>query len=242
MTLRMNNARPNPSQKPQALEIEMLTYPSQLARLGGAIPDPVLQLAAKSAGRDDRDFGWRKRLAGKRFTAIDATPGPGVDAVVDIGAPIDEVRKTLSSTFGGIICSGVLEQARNPFTVAANIGALLSPGGLVFVQAPLAKPYASGGNDRWRFTLTGLTTLFEGLEIADVFYSGGGNDVAYRVKNQGKADASPEAQMAAARSFEQHLTQSDSEAMVHKTKDKRHLSRVYVPVTTLNALFRKPRG
>jgi hypothetical protein len=75
-----------------------------------------------------------------------------------------------------------------------------------------------------------------------VFYSGGGNDVAYRIKNQGKADGSAEAQMLAARTFEAHLPQSESEAMVRKVKDKRHLSRIYLPVTVLNVLFRKPRS
>jgi hypothetical protein len=235
--------RPNTAPKPQALEIETLTYASQLARLGGVIPEPVLQLAAKSAGRDDRDFGWRKRLAGKRFFAIDSTPGPGVDAVVDIAAPIEDVRKVLTSpAYGGVLCSQVLEQARDPFAIASRITALLAPGGLAFVQAPLAKSLSAGGQDRWRFTLSGLATLFEGLEIVDVFYSGSGNDVAYRIKNQGKADSSAEAQMVAARAFEAHLPQSESEQMVRKVKDKRHLSRIYVPVTVLNVLFRKPRS
>lgn len=233
-----------PQQKGPRFEVEPLSYPAQLARLAGQIPEPVLQVGARAQVLDERDLSWRKRFAGKRFVGIDLEKGPNVDAVADITQPIEALKAALPyPQFGGILCSHVLEHVRDPFQGAANLSALLAPGGLMFLQSPWVQGFHAFPDDYWRFTISGLALLFKDLEIVDVFYSGGSSDVAYRLKRGGKPDWSIEAQKAEASLFQAVLPKSDAEKFIRGLKERRHyLSRAYYPVMVFNLLFRKKRA
>ncbi|NWH08623.1 MAG: methyltransferase domain-containing protein [Alphaproteobacteria bacterium] len=235
---------PLPKSKGPRFEVENLSYPAQLARLGGLMPEPILQVGARAQVLDDKDLTWRKRFLGKRFVGIDLEAGPNVDAVADITKPGDEFRRALPlPAFGGIICAHVLEHVRNPFVAAANLAGVLAPGGLIFVQTPWVQAFHAFPDDLWRFSVSGLMELFPGLEVADLFISGGSSDNAYRLRFEGKPDLSMDARKAEAQLFQVILPRSESEQLLRGLKEKRlHLSRAYMPVMLFNVLFRKPRG
>lgn len=235
---------PTPQAKPIKLDLETLSYPAQMARLGGQVQDPILQVGSRAQLLDDKDLSWRKRFAGKRFTGLDLQAGPNVDAVADIAGPLDDLKKALPfPAYGGIICSHVLEHVRDPFRAAANLAAVLAPSGLLFVQSPWVQAFHAFPDDYWRFSLSGLFALFEGLEPVDVFYSGGSSDQAYRVRRDGKPDWSLDVRKAEAQLFQVVLPKSESDQLIRGLKDRRYaLSRAYMPVMLLNVLLRKPRG
>lgn len=235
---------PTPQPKPIKLDVESLSYPAQLARLGGLLQEPILQVGSRGQVLDEKELTWRKRFAGKRFIGIDLDKGPNVDAVADITRPLAEVKAALAvSQFNGIICPHVLEHVQNPFAAAETLAGLLAPGGLLFVQTPWVQAFHAYPDDYWRFSVSGLLQLFPGLELVDLFYSGSGSDQAYRVKREGRLDTSREVLKAESLLFQVLLPKSESEQMLRGLKERRyHLSRAYLPVTLLNALFRKPKG
>lgn len=72
-----------------------------------------------------------------------------MDAVLDITAPMAEIRKALPDIkqFGTVICAHLLEHVKNPFDAAHNISELVSPGGRVFIQVPLVQAFHAFPDD-----------------------------------------------------------------------------------------------
>lgn len=93
---------------------------------------------------------------------IDIQAKPGVDVVCDLHAPPASLGR-----FDAVICNAVLQYCREPRVVAANLIALLKPGGLLFVDAPWVQPYCPDTPDRFRFSQEALADLFGMLEIIE---------------------------------------------------------------------------
>ncbi|MEO7178372.1 MAG: methyltransferase domain-containing protein [Allosphingosinicella sp.] len=87
---------------------------------------------------------------------LDMQPGPGVDLVHDL-------EERLVGSFDHVECLSVLEHARRPWLVAANIERLLVPGGTLFVSAPFVHRVHAYPNDYFRFTPAGVESLFPGI-------------------------------------------------------------------------------
>ncbi len=67
----------------------------------------------------------------------------------------------LNNQFDGVIIQATLQYTKNPVLVAKEIYRVLKPGGYVYVEAPFFEPFYPNHNDKYRFTKTGLQTLFE---------------------------------------------------------------------------------
>lgn len=119
------------------------------------IPAPGRTLIAGSyvvEGKEDR------RLRYSDVVGADMREGPGVDVVADL-----EDRADLG-TFRHIECLSVLEHSRRPWLMAANLEQMLQPGGTIFVAAPFVWRLHSYPDDYFRFSLSGLKSLFTEID------------------------------------------------------------------------------
>jgi hypothetical protein len=227
--------------------LTQFAYKAELDKIAGEMPGPVLQIGSRSQVIDrkteDRKT-WRDRCGAKGFVGADLEAGANVDAVFDICWPLERIRAALLATgqqsFGGIVCSHLLEHVKDPFAAARNIVALLAPGGRVFVQVPWVQAFHAFPDDYWRISLSGLEVLLEGLTTLDAFYSGGSSNVAYRIVRGGRADLSLKAREAEAELFQVLLPAQASERLLAQAGKRIHLSRGYMPVTVVNFLAVKP--
>lgn len=64
-----------------------------------------------------------------------------------------------------IICTEVLEHTAHPFAAAANLMAMLKPGGELYLTTPFNLRIHNPLPDNWRFTEHGLRILFKGYKI-----------------------------------------------------------------------------
>ncbi len=123
---------------------------------------PYLEVGAKDYG-STQDL--RSLVASdQRYTGVDLEAGPGVDVVVDLAKPFDEVDAKLEGArFGTIFCLSVLEHCRRPFVMADNLTRLLEPGGRLCISVPFAWKFHGYPSDYWRFTHEGVKILFPRL-------------------------------------------------------------------------------
>jgi SAM-dependent methyltransferase len=116
-----------------------------------------------------RDYGSTQDLQpvlvhGGAYTRVDMQAGRGVDVVLDLAGPFDEVDACLGGArFGTIFCLSVLEHCEQPFGMAENLTRLLAPGGKVCVSVPFAWQFHGYPSDYWRFTHEGVKRLFPRL-------------------------------------------------------------------------------
>jgi len=227
--------------------VTQFDYKAELDAIATAMPGPVLQIGSRSQVIDQQVSNrktWRDRCGAKGFVGADLEAGDNVDAVFDICWPLERIRTALlvagHQSFGGIVCSHLLEHVKDPFSAARNIAALLAPGGQVFVQVPWVQAFHAFPDDYWRISLSGLEVLFEGLVPRDAFYSGGSSDAAYRIVRDGRADISLKAREAEATLFQVLLPQPASEKLLTQAGKQIHLSRGYMPVMVVNFLAVKP--
>lgn len=91
---------------------------------------------------------------------VDLEEGEGVDAVVDC-----ETDAMLAlGKFAHVECLSVLEHARHPWLIAANIERILEPGGSVYVTVPAVWRRHDYGGDRWRMLPEAIRELFPAID------------------------------------------------------------------------------
>lgn len=112
-------------------------------------------------GRDDR------RAYYNDVVGVDAIEGPGVDRVVDL----EEASPDDLGLFSHVECRSVLEHARRPWLVAANIEGLLEPGGTLDLAVPFVWSLHSYPGDFWRFTVAAVRSLFARIEWRALRYA-----------------------------------------------------------------------
>ncbi len=123
---------------------------------------PYLEVGSKDYGST---ADLRPLLGDSRqYTRVDIQPGPGVDLVLDLTAPFEQIDTALGGArFGTIFCLSVLEHCRQPFAMAENLTRLLAPGGRVCLSVPFAWKFHGYPSDYWRFTQEGVRLLFPRL-------------------------------------------------------------------------------
>jgi SAM-dependent methyltransferase len=123
---------------------------------------PYLEVGSKDYG-STKDLRRALKHEGP-YTRIDMQPGPGVDLVLDLTAPFEEIDAGLhGARFGTIFCLSVLEHCRQPFAMAENLTRLLASGGRICLSVPFAWKFHGYPSDYWRFTPEGVKTLFPHL-------------------------------------------------------------------------------
>ena len=235
---------------PPAFTLEQSAYEAEIAAVVGRLQAPVCQIGARAQMLDAQQRGWRGRLAargigGADFIGADLEPGENVDAVFDLCAPLPAIETALAPALAGrplrgLICAHLLEHVRRPWVAAANLTALLAPGGHLFVQVPWVQAFHAFPDDLWRISLSGLIELFAGLELVDAFTSGASNDVAYRLHRDGRPDLSLAARQMEAKVFQLVFPAEENRRLLGSLKERRaYLSRGYLPTLFIAALLRK---
>ena len=119
-----------------------------------------------------RDYGTtvdlRALFPGEKYVGIDMSEGKGVDLVLDLTRPFEEIDRALDGQrFGTIFCLSVLEHCAQPFSMADTVTRLLAPDGVLYVSVPSAWKFHGYPSDYWRFTHEGIKRLFPHLVFDD---------------------------------------------------------------------------
>jgi hypothetical protein len=99
----------------------------------------------------------RKRYADA--VGVDMQPGDGVDIVHDL----EDVTSRLGH-FAHVECMSMLEHCRRPWIVCENLELMMEPGGTIFITAPFVWRVHGYPDDYWRFTTSGIKSLFNTIE------------------------------------------------------------------------------
>lgn len=136
---------------------------------------PFLEIGSKDYGST---INLRAIFPEQTYVGIDMADGKGVDQVLDLTRPFEEIDATLAGRrFGTVFCLSVLEHCSQPFLMASNITRLLAPGGTLYVSVPYAWKFHGYPSDYWRFTHEGVKQLFPGL-VFDMAIACTSTDVA----------------------------------------------------------------
>ncbi len=128
----------------------------------GDLHGPYLEVGSKDYG-STQDLRRVLRHEDK-YTRVDMHPGPGVELVLDLTAPFEEIDAALGGArFGTVFCLSVLEHCRQPFAMAEVLTRLLAPGGKICLSVPFAWKFHGYPSDYWRFTQEGVKVLFPEL-------------------------------------------------------------------------------
>lgn len=106
------------------------------------------------SGREDR----RQRYS--NAVGVDLYKGEGVDAIVDC----ETDALVALGKFAHVECLSVLEHARRPWLIAANIERALMPGGSLYISVPAVWRRHDYGGDRWRIMPDAVRDLFPAIE------------------------------------------------------------------------------
>lgn len=122
---------------------------------------PFLEIGSRNYGST---FNIRGLFPDESYFGVDMSAGEGVDQVLDLTIPFEQIDAALMGRrFGTIFCLSVLEHCDQPFHMAANITRLLEPGGCLYVSAPFVWKFHGYPSDYWRFTPEGIKKLFPEL-------------------------------------------------------------------------------
>ncbi len=108
-----------------------------------------------------------RRLRYQDAIGVDMQEGDGVDVVLDL-------EKRLPASLGKfqhIECCSVLEHSMKPWLLAANLERLLVPQGTIFVEAPFMWRVHSYPDDYFRFTISGVKSLFQKINWLHAMYA-----------------------------------------------------------------------
>lgn len=99
-----------------------------------------------------------QRHAPKSYLGVDATPGPGVDLVLNVDALAGE----FDPVFGLVVSTEMLEHVRGWRTALANLIQVVAPGGVLAVttRSP-GFPYHPFPEDHWRYPPETMGKLLE---------------------------------------------------------------------------------
>ena len=98
------------------------------------------------------------------YLAFDMFSGPNIDVVGDASNTIFP-----EENFDTIISTQLLEHVERPWLVIKEIRRILKKGGVCILTAPFINPYHNDPGDYFRYTTSGIKSLFinENFEIVD---------------------------------------------------------------------------
>lgn len=111
------------------------------------------------------DYKEDRRLLFEDVVGVDQEAGAGVDMVMNLEAPGEEL-----GLFTHVECLSVLEHARRPWLIAQTIERCLVSGGTLYVLVPFAWRVHAYPSDYWRFTIEGVRLLFQQIEWQHLYY------------------------------------------------------------------------
>lgn len=131
--------------------------------------DDVLEIGSR---KTIPDAWWQdnRDLARGKWLGVDMQPGDGVDLVCDA----EHLPYDWEGRFSGVLCSEMLEHARDPWKVLDEIKNVLRPDGWVVITTLFAFPVHGYPDDYWRFTRSGLDALLTRSGFSNVTTAYGG--------------------------------------------------------------------
>lgn len=103
------------------------------------------------------------------YQSCDSFDAPHIDRRVDAhNLPYKDKE------FDTVICTMVLEHVEKPWIVASELQRILKPGGHCIVGAPFMFPYHKDPEDYFRFSVAGMSSLFDKCDIVKSWGIGGG--------------------------------------------------------------------
>lgn len=129
----------------------------------------VLELGTCRQGADSTSCRDTVGRAGQTWVRSDIQDGRDVDRVADIHNLADVFG---AASFDMVICRSVFEHVQRPWIAAAEIVAVLRPGGHLYVQTHHTFPLHAYPDDYWRFSTDALRLLFvdAGADVVDAQY------------------------------------------------------------------------
>lgn len=112
-----------------------------------------------TANKEDRRSRYRD------VVGIDMRPGPGVDVVADL-----EQAQDLGK-FDHVECTSVLEHAKRPWLLAANLERLMSKGATLYVTVPFNWRVHSHPDDYFRMSISAVRSVFEKIDWKVMLYA-----------------------------------------------------------------------
>jgi SAM-dependent methyltransferase len=115
----------------------------------GLVRGPCLELGVGLEGANNRDL---LRAHGIEHYGSDIVPGPVVDFVIDLEAPLDQIKRKVARVgpFGSVLVLNVLEHTFDPLRILDNVFALLAPGGSCVIITPAVWTLHDYPVDCWR--------------------------------------------------------------------------------------------
>lgn len=95
------------------------------------------------------------KRAASEYVASDKFGRDNIDVVCDL-----ESTPFTDNYFETIVCTQVLEHLQNPWSAAREMGRILKPGGIALITAPFMTAYHEDPEDYFRYTPSGLETIF----------------------------------------------------------------------------------
>ncbi len=136
----------------------------------GGIEEPhILEIGTR---RSDPEMSTHHRGwfgAAGSYTMMDIAAGMDVDEVCDVESLPEEWDETQDA----VICIATLEHVKHPWVAMEEMGYMLTPNGMLYVQTHQTFPLHGYPQDLWRFTRESLTLLAEdaGLIVVGTTYS-----------------------------------------------------------------------
>jgi SAM-dependent methyltransferase len=132
----------------------LVAFRKWLSRLDGA---KVIELGTLRTSNRPSTVRRDWAPVGTHYVASDFQSGLDVDVVAD--------AEKLSQTFApgsvdAVIACSVFEHIRKPWLAAEEIGKVLKPGGMAFIQTHHTYPLHAYPHDYWRFSREAMETLF----------------------------------------------------------------------------------
>ena len=85
---------------------------------------------------------------------------PSVDVVADANnIPFAD------NSFDFIVSEFMIEHVETPFRVCSELSRVLKPGGVIYISYPFIHPYHSFPTDYFRYTYSGMRTMFTNMEV-----------------------------------------------------------------------------
>jgi SAM-dependent methyltransferase len=152
----MNWRKVLPAGVRERLDISRSAVTAYMREVARQIPPESLVLDA-GAG----DCRYRPLFAGRRYVAIDAAVGKGLQyAGLDVLGDL-EVLPFREKTFDAACCMNVLEHVRQPEACLREIHRVLKPEGIIYVMVPLFAREHQAPHDYFRYTSYGIRYLLE---------------------------------------------------------------------------------
>jgi SAM-dependent methyltransferase len=115
------------------------------------------------------EYAWGAPPPGARVICVDIEPRPGVSLVADA----HDLGAVRDATADCVVTVSTLEHVRHPDQVIREIGRILKPGGIVYVNVPFVFPYHSDPDDYYRYSYRGVEILCRDFERLDSGFNRG---------------------------------------------------------------------